>query len=74
MRIPVRARRQVPIEPLVRTDNVSNQVCVTDRSTDQSFTDVELIHELEPVVETGVGSVYDLRQPLDDVVMPLLRK
>jgi acyl-[acyl-carrier-protein] desaturase len=40
----------------------------------KSFTDVELIHELEPFVETGVGGVYDLRQHLDDVVMPLLRK
>jgi hypothetical protein len=40
----------------------------------KSFTDVELIHKLEPVVETGVGGVYDLRQHLDDVVMPLLRK
>jgi acyl-[acyl-carrier-protein] desaturase len=40
----------------------------------KGFTAVELIHELEPVVETGVGGVYDLRRPLDDVVMPLPRK
>jgi hypothetical protein len=38
------------------------------------FTDVELIHEPEPVVETGVGGVYDRRQHLNDVVMPLPRK
>jgi hypothetical protein len=33
-----------------------------------------LIHELEPVAETGVGGVYDLRQHLNDVVLPLPRK
>jgi acyl-[acyl-carrier-protein] desaturase len=40
----------------------------------KSFTDVELIHEPEPVVETGVGGVYDLRQHLNDVGMQLPRK